>query len=501
MMKIPIWLTGLILFLRISAKAQDSSLPMDAIAGKYETGYQTIWIEDYSRTWGSGPRPIRINAWYPAEQGGARMLFEQYVFPQTPKGFEQYSQIMVRRDIGDSSRSLHGLFKGASREFDKLLQSASLSIENAPHAKGPFPVVIYSLGQDDYSQENTILCELLASHGYIVLSVPQMGVSPRKSTLMIDEEQSFNAQTRDLQYAIAEAYHFPEADVSKIGCIGMSMGAVYGLLTAFQNNNIRLLIGLDPSYLYSYESYGYKYWQSPFYDEWNLKIPIVSLYRDDPQVNDEMIRKLKFSNRHLIKFPNLVHADFTSYPIYTLLTPPTELDDYALKHRSQKEAANGYSLICKTVIHSLDRYLKGDSSIVIAAHNDDFLKGIQCPSEEEFAAIIQDQGTEAACQVFEAARNKYPNDTLIRQKKIRRIGFEFYLDGDIKDAIGIYTLYTKAYPATADAWSNRGEMYMLEREMEKAKLDFQHAIELDPGDTEAKKMLDKINQSHSTPPL
>jgi len=51
---------------------------------------------------------------------------------------------------------VRGLFK-SQELFERLLKTPTLAFLNAPAAKGLFPLIIYSLGQGDYTQENVVL--------------------------------------------------------------------------------------------------------------------------------------------------------------------------------------------------------------------------------------------------------------------------------------------------------------------------------------------------------
>jgi tetratricopeptide (TPR) repeat protein len=479
--------------------AQESVLFHGLKQGQYNVGYKTNWVFDYQRTWDNGPRPIRMNIWYPAEKSNQnKMLFERYVLSDPPNmKWLIYRDLLRRRDIGDSTKSLKGLYSGSEELYESLLTTPTNAVENASPLNGKFPVVVYSLGQNDYSEENTILFEYLASNGFIVIAVPQVGISSRKANLMIDDELSFETQVRDLEFAISKIYTLSYADDTKVAAAGMSMGGVYALLAAMRNNTIRLLIGLDPSFIWTYESYGYKYWNSKYYDEWNLKIPMVILQRADTgEKNDyTILDKLKFSKREVVKYPNLIHSDFTSYPMFTANAPKDKVDKYALGRRNQQIAIKGYQEICQTVLKALRKYLYNNPDEVITDRKGALqLSGIQAPNEEEFCKIIQKEGISTALQVYTQASAKYPADTIIRLKKLNRIGFEYYLDKNYKMAIGIYTLCTRAYPGSSDAFENLGEMYLYNGDEKEALKNFKKSLELDPNNKDAQQMLNKLNK-------
>ena len=56
------------------------------------------------------------------------------------------------------------------------------AVRDAKMADGHYPVLIYAPSDSSIAWENSDLCEYLASHGYLVLASPSMGVSTRDMT-------------------------------------------------------------------------------------------------------------------------------------------------------------------------------------------------------------------------------------------------------------------------------------------------------------------------------
>jgi hypothetical protein len=81
----------------------------------------------------------------------------------------------------------------------------------------------------------------------------------------------------------------------------------------------------------------------------------------------------------------------------------------------------------------------------------------------------------------------------MREKKIRRIGFEYYVSGDYKQVIGAYTLYMKTYSGSSGAFESLGEMFMLDGSKLEARKNIEKPLSLNPDNADAKKILDKLN--------
>ncbi|HEY6372403.1 MAG TPA: alpha/beta fold hydrolase [Candidatus Sulfotelmatobacter sp.] len=240
------------------------------------------------------------------------MMFGQYLKARrkgnaTPK----YEQEMEAYDRS----SLANMFGGNEALLDDLLKRKTAAYLDAPPASGSFPVVVYSMGQNDHNEENAVLCEFLASHGFIVVSVPDLGPTPRRSSLIVDDPASYEGQVRDLEFALQETLKMPSADGSRVAAVGMSMGGIYALLFAMRNDRVGAIVGLDASYMEPLPRYYYKYQEAYYFNPPAIRIPLLSIFRKDEHVSQDVIAKLRYSDRVLVEVPKVIHADFTSYPL------------------------------------------------------------------------------------------------------------------------------------------------------------------------------------------
>src|SRR6202035_6184844 len=87
------------------------------------------------------------------------------------------------------------------------------AVRDAKPAKGLYPVLIYAPSDSSVSWENADLCEYLASHGYVVLASPSMGVSTRDMT---DDLAGIDSQALDISFLVTYAEKLPATDSSRI---------------------------------------------------------------------------------------------------------------------------------------------------------------------------------------------------------------------------------------------------------------------------------------------
>jgi len=495
--------------------AQTSPLWNNLKQGNYKVGFTCQWKMDYSRAWGQSDmvkedysnkpygRPVRISMWYPATSSANAkpMKMKDYLYINTNDPTAAKAQATIAgKDIGDNSKSIKGLFSGDEKEFQKFLNTSSEAVLNAAYIKGQqFPLLIYSLGQNDYTFENVILFEYLASRGFVVISVPHLGVNARKDYLLADEPLSFETQVRDLEFALSQSLDHPFVNKNKIGALGMSFGTIYSLLLTARNPNIKALVGLDGTVMGGLEPYAYKYWQSPFYDSSNIKVPVLQLFRQDHK-DMGITNSLQYSDRYLLEIKDLTHADFTSYPMYTLKIPKNLLDTFAYARRTPAYAAEMFEKICETVGFFFEATLNNKSLTsknFIDGHNENnistkVINGIISPNEEEFAKIILNGGLDSAIALYKTLEKKFPGTKWLRQRKINRIGYEMIYNSKVEEAIKIFGFNVIVFPENPDVYDSLGEAYMIVGNKEMAIANYKRCLQLDPKNENAKKMVDNL---------
>jgi dienelactone hydrolase len=488
--------------------------------GPHAVGFRVLWKYDYARTWtsthdGEGQptadapyRPVRISIWYPAKIPGhaSPMPFSGYVnVPVENRSFADLNQRLKEYDLGGNGKGLRGLFKSPAL-LEALLDTPTAAFLNAPADSGSFPLVVYSLGQNDYTQENVVLWEYLASHGYVVATVPHLGTSPRRFHLFIDDPRSYEAQIRDLEFLTTVLRDMPFVDKNKVAAAGHSMGGVYATLLAMRNSTIRAVISLDGSLTIKQSPYAYKYGQGPYWDAARFKVPLLHMYKP-ADLSMDLLDSLTYSDRCLVKLPAGVHADFSSYPMYTRRADPAELDPYALKFRNQETAAIGHQVVCRYVLSFLNAHLKAEATAARFLSNPpdsaeiprgmvehEFREGLKAPTEEEFCILLEQEGFERTLARFRQLKEKYPQQTLVREKVLNRIGYELIWDGRPERSMDVFRLNAEAHPQSADAHDSLAEGYLVNGKKDQAIRSYRRSVELNPGNKNALEKLKELEK-------
>ena len=479
--------------------------------GSYEVGVRSVWTWDNARSflpakdWQGNvlhhptARPIRLTIWYPAihQKEAHPMPYDGYFHADDePRDLHELMQAIEAYD----RRSNANMFGGDAILLQNLLQTPTAAYRDERPAAGRFPVVVYSMGQNDYNQENVVLCEFLASYGYIVTTVPDLGPLEGRPSLLVNDPASYEAQLRDLQFALAEALRMPSADQNRVAAIGYSMGGIYTLLLAMRDNRVGAIIGLDASYMDTLPGYYFKFEESWYFDPSHIHAPLLSLYRkdDSPNPNMALVNQLRYSDRYLVAVPRIIHTDFNSYPLMTAETPAAKLDEYARQHRDQQTAVNGHIFVVETVLNfvqgalgsNVSPYLNLDQrcrefSLNGALADCKQLTGIKAPNEADFAGIAVKDGADAAMRLYDEAKARYPQETIIREKVLNRIGFESVYLGQPANAVKILQLNLHAYPESSDAYENLAEAYEAAGQKALALEDYKKALTFNPANKDA----------------
>ncbi|MDQ3820340.1 MAG: hypothetical protein M3362_22030, partial [Acidobacteriota bacterium] len=336
--------------------------------GPYAVGFRTIYEFDRTRTWlvtrryeksfspDLNGRPIRISVWYPAAlDAKARQLrFENYVSPGGPKEFEELNTILELREKVSSSYKDH---------WADVLRTPVNAYANPNAARGRFPLVLYAGGLNSTSTTTVfVMAEFLASHGYVVATVPLLGPTnenTEQGRLPSDRESA----VEDLEFAWSVMRGQTYVDETKVGVFGKSLGGIESVIFAMRNANVSAVIGLDATYgfkgnekvMSELPDYSPRRMRAAFLDirrDWDVPASVLDLSAE---------HAFHYSDRSFVTIKKMNHFDFDSDAMiaYEFHLPfgPTEM---ANPGRTRETAYRGYKSVCRMVLDFFDEKLKGD---------------------------------------------------------------------------------------------------------------------------------------------
>lgn len=329
-------------------------LLIDNKPGQYAVGFRTVEQHDTGRAYGQAKaRPIQTAVWYPARAGGKPMRYDDYLalrgwdddFSRTP---QQRSKV-----VEDWLQSFVGADRAAQVAAER--RDVLWAVRDAQPAAGKFPVIVYSPSFSSPAAENAEMMEYLASHGYIVLASPALGVASRGQQI---DAAHVDAHAADIRFLIAYAASLPHADSGRLAVVGFSFGGLANALAAARDTRIKALVSLDGSLRYHHQLVA----QLPGLQLEALRTPLLFLaqrpapferaVRYPQDLSGGTLKRLKNADVYLVTMYAMEHPHFaTSF----LRLDPLEFDEYTRDEVARSHAASG-----RYVLNFLNGVLRGE---------------------------------------------------------------------------------------------------------------------------------------------
>jgi len=318
----PALLATLIVFLpAASAAPQGGAAPPPPFGGSLEPGPHAVGFRvrheiDATRppVAGRPGRPLQIAIWYPAVAGGG-----------TPMRYGDYvaiagSELSGREDAETRSRALDEfrarvVERGASPAAVEAWMATSRPVRrDAQELGGQHPLVLVAQGNYHAVHHQAVLCELLASHGFVVATTPSQ---TRISGPLTAEEQvlpSAREQEADLAFARDRLRAGSDVAAGAYGLLAHSFGARSALLLAFDDPDVRALVSLDGGLANRFGEGWYR--GDPSLDRARLRTTLLHVHQPGDRVvvpDFRLLESLLGSDRYSVEIAGLTHGNFNSY--------------------------------------------------------------------------------------------------------------------------------------------------------------------------------------------
>ena len=207
--------------------------------GPYAVGFRSAYQADAARSYdpeyaaggkpvAKKPRPIFLAVWYPAKTPATQpMVYRDYLraisvespvpeFAQRLRKFTRNS--MCEYMLGKEYESLS---KKERDVWDNFLATPIAAYQNAPPAAGKFPAIVYHPGLGGTFEDDSVMFEYLASHGYVVVSSAYQNSDSTELNIVGD----FYTSLDDLTFVSRFTGTLPFVDTSQVTAMGHSYGA------------------------------------------------------------------------------------------------------------------------------------------------------------------------------------------------------------------------------------------------------------------------------------
>ena len=249
------------------------------------------------------------------------------------------------------------------------------ALRDATAAKGRYPVVIYAPSDSSVAWENADLCEYLASHGYIVIASPSMGLSTRDMT---DDLEGVNTQARDISLLVTYAKTLADADSSRLAVLSWSWGGGSSLFAAARDPRIGALVSFDgsqrvyPGLMKMAEDVHPGRMTIPllfFIGGYPNLLEDIEKYHDGPldwTVGPNVLNAWTHGDLLTVNMLGMAHPEFSS--MYQRRQNAQRFAENQVADYGREDANTYYALAARYTLNFLDAYLKRDAVAM------DFLK-------------------------------------------------------------------------------------------------------------------------------
>ena len=110
----------------------------------------------------------------------------------------------------------------------------------------------------------------------------------------------------------------------------------------------------------------------------------------------------------------------------------------------------------------------------------------------EFFSQLNNGGVTEAEKYFNDTYEREPRVPLFGEAEMNQLGYRYLQEGNIKDAIRLFTLNTISYPNSWNVYDSLGEGYLKDGQVDKAIKNYERSLELNPKNENAIKMLREI---------
>ena len=374
--------------------------------GSYTVGFKTILTYDLSRpaiaeqsnNEKSG-RFLQVNVWYPAKKTALEpMQFREYLnlLPfQTSRNVKDHNRL-AEKQFFTNVAGLKGDTAILKKHFAALINSKMKAVKNAVIAGGSFPLVIFP----DYANNQNILCEYLASHGYIILSTPFKGTY---SSVFEYSVAGIESAIADLQFALSVARK--ELPVKQtFALMGLGIGATVALGLQMRNPDVAGIISLEGGITTGFEFNLIR--KSPYFDNARINKPMLVIHAPHPDVKPALTDAYKYADRWLVSFPQSAEFYFLNYGIW-------ETTMHGILGRAPGDTKRSFEAAAAYVLHFLNTVyketgfspLKIDTALAAATYKQAV---VLPPSVNELITMIDKEGVAASAKLYTERKTKDP---------------------------------------------------------------------------------------------
>lgn len=469
----------------------------DLVPGPFTVGFESYKTHDNSRLYCSGedsiPRPLLIHLWYPSEDmnTGSTLDFKHYIDLISQR--ENYAKLTSEIDE-NSFNYVH-----AYSEFAKINLGLDTSIhvqdilDSPVYAKRGIPIqkivsgsplLIYAPSNSKSSVQNHMICEYLASYGFIILSVASAGPT---SIQRENIQESTMAQVLDMEYILKYCEDSLHIKYSKLGLIGFSSGGNANTIFQMRNKSTDAVFSMDGG-----QEYG-AYVALNRMRDFNLKkadVPyccVVNNYVDFSIY--PLFGSVNTSEKYLFQMPFLNHNGFISH---------WRFFESCSSRTLESPGSISYDYICACALVFFSQYLMTASSLkwepFLGEMDKEYIRPLNLNNTAMATlcnTLLNEHLDSAVSYMHTHEAELFADETQVN------ILARMFIDGNIDLAIFLGMNNVDKHPDSWKAHYNLAYMFKEKGETALSKNSLLKAKALNPDNAEIVDLLKEVNKMES----
>lgn len=392
--------------------------------GPHPVGYTARAEIDATRPGdAAGRRAVDVRLWYPADPSAATPAMEYAAYLSPGDGPARESATV--RDLAERTLTLlrEDLLDDADDALQSLLGTPTAARRDAHPAAGPHPLVVYAGGLNSGAEENSVLAEYLASHGFVVAAVVSAGEGWMNAS---PDAVSVDLARGDLALARTAARSWLGAEPAATAAAGFSLGAVAAIGWRMRQPAVDAVVALDPSFCVA--RHHALPAADPFWSPARARAPMLVLHAEYHDTDLAVVESLVHAERHVERMPGMRHVDFTAYAAV--------LDEFGASGGTPASAAGrrGYERACRRVRAFLDARLRGGTlprgPLRMAA----------TPAPPDDGALAREArrgGPHALRRLLRATAARHPDAPVLQEEALERLGAGLWSAGMRQEAVAL----------------------------------------------------------------
>ncbi len=471
-----------------AANADASTAPMweGLEAGPYAVGVETIEKYDYSRTSrpkndyfgspipGERARPIQICIWYPAEttEDALAMVYGEYVFPNpVDVDFFPFVTALQQREL-----QVLGIVLGGDRgAVLDVMNIEMAAVRDAAHAEGSFPLIVYSPQVTTGYCDNLLMCEYLASHGFVVAATHSFGAAGLNPG---ENQIDLETLARDREFAAAEVRGLDYVDSGKLGLLGTGIGGLVSEVIQMRHFDVDAVASLSG---WEVAADHVEFARAcPFVNADRMNVPSMYLHSGvDGMCDLSFVDSWKYSERDFVSVAGLAPNAFDCYSAVQSTTSG-----------GTGAATEDYRNCCRYVYHFFNARLnKSETSLAFVRTS---IPGMtvtskpgeeQPPTQDQFFEIIRARGALEAVAIYDKFNKVDPGSIMIAEAALNMTGYQLLQAGRAEEAVEIFRMNAETYPNSANVWDSYADGCLGVDDQAQAIECYQKVLEVLPNDT------------------